>query len=125
VIVPDAVVLIRGRVDHNERGETKLVVQEAERFEPAAEELDRVRRAAELREEPLTLRINAAEFRPTLVEELKSVFEHFKGDTEVLLEMETREGLRRLRFGSDYRVRPSSGLRAELDVLLGPGVMAA
>jgi DNA polymerase III subunit alpha len=125
VIVPDAVVLIRGRVDHKERGETKLVVQEAERFEPAAEELDRVRPAAELREEPLKLRINAAEFRPTLVEELKSVFEHFKGDTEVLLEMETREGLRRLRFGSDYRVRPSSGLRAELDVLLGPGVMAA
>jgi hypothetical protein len=42
-----------------------------------------------------------------------------------MLEMQTREGVRRLRFGSDYRVRPSSGLRAELDVLLGPGVMAA
>ena len=75
--------------------------------------------------EPLTLRINAADFRPTLVEELKAVFEHFQGDTEVLLEMQTREGLRRLRFGSDYRVRLSSGLRAELDVLLGPGVLAA
>jgi DNA polymerase III subunit alpha len=125
VIVPDAVVLVRGRVDHKERGETKLVVQDAERFEPAAADLERVRQAAKLREEPLTLRINAAEFGPTLVEELKSVFEHFRGDTEVLLEMETREGLRRLRFGSDYRVRPSSGLRAELDVLLGPGVMAA
>jgi DNA polymerase III subunit alpha len=125
VIVPDAVVLVRGRVDHKERGETKLVVQEAERFEPAVDELERAQRIAERREEPLTLRINAAEFRPTLVEELKSVFEHFKGDTEVLLEMETREGLRRLRFGSDYRVRASSGLRAELDLLLGPGVMAA
>jgi DNA polymerase III subunit alpha len=125
VIVPDAVVLVRGRVDHKERGETKLVVQEAERFEPAAEDLERAQRIVERREEPLTLRINAAEFRPTLVEELKSLFEDFKGDTEVLLEMETREGKRRLRFGSDYRVRPSSGLRAELDVLLGPGVMAA
>ena len=39
--------------------------------------------------------------------------------------MQTREGLRRLRFGDGYRVRPSSGLRAELDGLLGPGVMAA
>jgi DNA polymerase-3 subunit alpha len=125
VIVPDAVVLVRGRVDHKERGETKLVVQEAERFEPAVDELERAQRIAERREEPLTLRINAAEFRPTLVEELKSVFEHFKGDTEVLLEMETREGPRRLRFGSDYRVRASSGLLAELDLLLGPGVMAA
>ena len=34
VIAPDAVVLVRGRLDHKDRGETKLVVQEAERFEP-------------------------------------------------------------------------------------------
>jgi DNA polymerase-3 subunit alpha len=125
VIEVDAVVVVRGRVDHKERGETKLVVQEAERFEPDAGELQRASAAASRRDEPLVLRINAADFRPTLVEELKGVFDHFRGETEVLLEMETREGVRRLRFGSDYRVRPSSGLRAELDVLLGPGVMAA
>jgi hypothetical protein len=53
------------------------------------------------------------------------VFEHHQGDCEVLLEMETREGTRRLRFGPEYNVRAGSGLRAELDVLLGPGVMAA
>jgi DNA polymerase-3 subunit alpha len=125
VIEADAVVVVRGRVDHKERGETKLVVQEAERFEPAPEEMERATAAAARRKEPLVLRINAADFRPTLVEEMKSVFEHFRGETEVLLEMQTREGPRRLRFGSDYRVRPCSGLRAELDVLLGPGVMAA
>ncbi|MEK6278484.1 MAG: DNA polymerase III subunit alpha [Actinomycetota bacterium] len=125
VIDADVVVVVRGRVDHKERGETKLVVQEAEPFEPAPEEMERAAAAAARREEPLVLRINAADFRPTLVEELKSVFEHFTGETEVLLEMQTREGPRRLRFGSDYKVRPSSGLRAELDVLLGPGVMAA
>jgi len=123
VVEPDAVVLVRGRVDHKEPGETKLVVQEAERFE--AGEVAVSTAGAAKRSDPLTLRINAADFRPTLVEELKAVFEHFQGDTEVLLEMRTREGLRRLRFGSDYRVRLSSGLRAELDVLLGPGVMAA
>ena len=33
-IETDAVVLVRGRIDHKDRGETKLVVQEAERFEP-------------------------------------------------------------------------------------------
>jgi hypothetical protein len=43
----------------------------------------------------------------------------------VLLEMETRQGLRRLRFGSDYRVRPSAALDAELDALLGAGSRAA
>ena len=39
--------------------------------------------------------------------------------------MKTREGARRLRFGSDYRVDASVGLRAELDDLLGPAAMAA
>ena len=29
VIAPDAIVLVRGRLDHKDRGETKLVVQEA------------------------------------------------------------------------------------------------
>jgi DNA polymerase-3 subunit alpha len=125
VVEPDAVVLVRGRIDHKERGETKLVVQEAERFEPGEAEIAKAAAGAAREIGPLTLRINAADFRPTLVEDLKTVFEHFQGDTEVLLEMQTREGMRRLRFGSGYRVRPSSGLRAELDVLLGPGVMAA
>ena len=125
VIAPDAIVLVRGRIDHKERGETKLVVAEAERFEPDQAEIERAVGAARQVSGPLILRINAADFRPTLVEELKSVFEHFQGDTEVLLEMETREGLRRLRFGDEYRVQPSGGLRAELDGLLGPGVMAA
>jgi DNA polymerase-3 subunit alpha len=121
----DAVVLVRGRVDHKERGETKLVVQEAERFEPGEEEMQRATAISARRDEPLVLRVSAADFAPTLLEELKAVFDNFPGDTEVLLEMQTREGSRRLRFGSDYKVRDSSALRAELDVLLGPGVMAA
>jgi DNA polymerase-3 subunit alpha len=121
----DAVVLVRGRVDHKERGETKLVVQEAERFEPGPEDLKKAAAIKPRREEPLVLQLSAADFPPTLLEDLRSVFEHFPGETEVLVEMQTREGPRRLRFGSDYKVRDSSALRAELDVLLGPGVMAA
>ena len=39
VIEPDAIVLVRGRLDHKNRDETKLVVQEAERFEPDAAEI--------------------------------------------------------------------------------------
>jgi hypothetical protein len=39
--------------------------------------------------------------------------------------MQTREGTRRLRFGSDYCVTPSPALRAELDQLLGPRALAA
>ncbi len=120
----DAVVLVRGRVDQKERGETKLVVQEAERFEPSPEEI-KAAPVAPRRDEPLVLRFSAADFPPTLLEDLRAVFDHFPGETEVMLEMQTREGLRRLRFGTDYRVRVSGALRAELDGVLGPGAMAA
>jgi len=125
-IETDRVVLVRGRVDHKEPGETKLVVSEAEPFEPAPDEL----RAARARRRPaeperLVLRISAGDLAPALVDQLKSVFSNFPGESEVLLEMETREGMRRLRFGRDYRVTPSHGLRAELDALLGPRAIAA
>jgi len=49
----------------------------------------------------------------------------FPGDCDVLLEMETQEGTRRLRFGADYGVTPSAALRAEIDQLLGPRALAA
>jgi DNA polymerase-3 subunit alpha len=117
---------VRGRVDHKEPGETKLVVSEAEPFEPAPDEL----RAARARKRPadpdeLVLRINAGDLAPTLLDQLKSVFANFPGEIEVLLEMQTREGVRRLRFGRDYRVSSSQGLRAELDTLLGSQAIAA
>jgi len=69
--------------------------------------------------------VNAAQFGPSLVEELKAIFQHNPGEAEVELEMETREGTRRLRFGSGYRVRPSAALDAELDAVLGAGSRAA
>ena len=64
VIEPDAVVLVRGRLDHKERGETKLVVQEAERFEPDAEEIAKASSAAGAPAEPLRLKIDAANWHP-------------------------------------------------------------
>jgi DNA polymerase III subunit alpha len=122
----DAVLLVRGRVDHKERGETKLVVQETEEFAPGEEELARATQLAARRTEPLIIRVSAADCAPTLLEELKAVFEHFPGETEVRLEMQTRDGQRTLRFGDGFKVRDSSALRAELDGVLGPrGVMAA
>src|SRR3989440_5227337 len=42
----DRVVIVRGRVDHKERGETKLVAQEIDVFDPTPEEVDRARAEA-------------------------------------------------------------------------------
>ncbi len=122
----DRVILVRGRVDHKGRGEMSLVVAEAEAFEPGEDEVAAARAKAKAREpERIVLRVRAAEFGPRLVDELKSLFETFPGDCDVLLEMETREGIRRLRFGDEYCVTPSAALRAEIDQLLGPRALAA
>ncbi len=122
-VVVDAVLVVRGRLDHKERGDSKLLVQEIEVFRPSEDEVAKARAARDLG--PVLLKIDAARFGASLIEELKAIFEHFPGDSEVLLEMETRQGSRRLRFGSDYRVRPSAALDAELDALLGAGSRAA
>ncbi len=123
VIAPDAVVLVRGRIDHKDRGETKLVVQEAERFEPDREEIA----AAAAPTEPLKLTIDAATLRgsPGLVDQLKEVLEHHRGEADVLLAIRGDGEPKELKLGDGYRVRPSNGLRAELDHVLGPDALAA
>ena len=126
VIAPDAVVVVRGRLDHKDRGETKLVVQEAERFEPDSEEIAQASARASAPAEPLKLRIDAARFTPALFDELKAVFEHHKGEADVHVAITPGEGEpTRLVLGDAYRVRHSSGLRAELGQVLGPDSLAA
>ena len=121
----DRVVIVRGRVDHKGRGQMSVVVHEAEQFEPDADELAGARAKARAAAGPLVLRIEAAGFGAGLIDELKTLFESFPGANEVLLEMRTREGTRRLRFGSEYRVNATPALRAEIDHLLGPAAIAA
>ena len=127
VIETDAVVLVRGRIDHKERGETKLVVQEAERFEPDVEEIARAGAAAAAPLEPVKLRAAATVLgSPSFFEDLKAVLEHHKGDAPVHLAIVDGDGgTREMRLGDEFRVRPSGGLRAELDQVLGADALAA
>jgi DNA polymerase III subunit alpha len=119
----DRVVVVRGRLEHKDRGVTSLRVHDAERFEPDAAEVARARKNAV--PTAITLNIDAALFKAELIHELKGLFETYPGGTEVTLVMRTRDGTRRLRFGEDYRVDPNHGLKAELDQLLGPRALAA
>jgi DNA polymerase-3 subunit alpha len=127
IIETDAVVLVRGRIDHKERGETKLVVQEAERFEPDGEEIAQAAAAANAPTEPLRLTIDATSLRrPGMFDQLKEVFEHHKGEADVHLAIRGEGGEpTEIKLGNGYRVRPSSGLRAELDQVLGVDALAA
>jgi len=122
-LAADAIVGVKGRLDNKGRGETKLVAQDVELFEPTEDEVAKARAARQTG--PLRLPIDASRFGATLVEELKVILGHFPGDAEVVLVMKTREGTRELRFGREYRVRRSAGLDAELDALLGAATRAA
>ena len=124
----DKVVLVRGRVDHKEAGKSCVVVQTAEAFEPTAEEVERARQAAakaRVAALPVHVRLDAARLPATIVDELKHLFENFPGEAEVVLEMSTRAGARRLRLGPAYRVAPSASLRAELAHVLGAAALTA
>jgi DNA polymerase-3 subunit alpha len=127
LIDTDAVLLVRGRVDRKDRGEVKLVVNEAEAFDPTNEEVATAKeRVRELdRPRVFAIELDGSAHGPAIIEELKSVFASFPGDARVLLEMKTQEGVRRLRFGSAYRVDASVGLRAEVEDLLGRPSIAA
>ena len=108
--LPDAVVIVRGRVDHKDRGETKLVVQEARALRA---ERGRGRQGArgEGHRATSACRSTPPTFGATLIEELKAIFENFPGDSEVLLEMETREGTRGFGSAASTSVRRSAGAR--------------
>jgi DNA polymerase-3 subunit alpha len=126
VIAPDAIVLVRGRLDHKDRGETKLVVQEAQRFEPDADEIARGNRnAPAVHAGPFKVEVDPGRLDAGLVDELKAVLEHHRGESEVHLVIETSEGAKSLRLGEGYRVRPSSSLTAEIDHLLSQPALAA
>jgi DNA polymerase III subunit alpha len=112
----DRIVLVRGRVDHKDAGETKLIAQEVELFEPSPEEV--LRAAEEAATEPvvqrLTLHVSPG-VPDSFLEELKEVVGHHRGDHEILLAV----GERRLVLGNDWRVSADSACRAELSGLAG------
>jgi DNA polymerase III subunit alpha len=127
VIQPDAIVLVRGRLDHKDRGETKLVVQEAQRFEPDADEVaSAAKNAKPVPSGPFQVSIDAYRLRqPGVMEELKSLFEDHKGEADVHLVMQTSDGPRKLKIGEGFRVQVSPHLRYEINQLLGPDAIAA
>ncbi|MEA2349433.1 MAG: polymerase subunit alpha, partial [Thermoleophilaceae bacterium] len=111
----DKVVIVRGRVDHKEQGETKLVAQEVEVFDPSAEEVEAARAAAIPTGPPprVTLRLGTT-IPASFLDDLKEVATANRGDHELALCV----GERTLVLGEQYRVAPAR-FRAELDGLPG------
>jgi DNA polymerase-3 subunit alpha len=118
----DRVVIVRGRIDHKEQGETKLVAQEVEPFEPDPEEVARAAKAAAIPPPPKRLTLHVPPGVPeSFLEELKEVVRSFPGDHELQLAV----GRRRLCLGPDYRVSADNACRAELGGLHGSARIVA
>ena len=123
----DAVVIVKGRVDHKEAGKTCLVVQSAETFAPTQEEIERARaqartaeRTAAAQAQPVHLRVAADGLSPTVVEDLKQTIEDFSGPAEVVVEIAAPGRRRFVRLGEAYRVQNTPTVRAELEHALSP-----
>jgi DNA polymerase III subunit alpha len=125
-LAPDSVVLVRGKVDHKDRDKTCLVAQQIERFDPTPDE---VRCAEEYEAKRLTkpsllrLRLQASALPEGVLGDLRDLFAGFPGESEVLIELTTSTGERRLKLGPDFRVNRSAALKAELEDLLGAAIV--
>jgi len=126
-LVVDEVVVVKGRVDHKEAGKTCVVVQTVTAFAPTQEEIERAsarcvaaEAAATAMSRPVHLSVAAADLSPSSLEELKQAIEEFPGPAEVLLDIHTSAGTRRMRLGEEYRVQHTPTLRAELEHALAP-----
>jgi DNA polymerase III subunit alpha len=118
----DKIVIVRGRVDHKEAGETKLVAQEVEPFEPSEEELLRAAEEAVVEAVVRRLTLHVSPGVPdSFLEDLKEVVGHHPGDHELRLIV----GERRLVLGPDFKVSASSACQSELSALHGAARVVA
>ena len=108
----DRILVVKGRVDHKQAGETKLVASEVSAFESAL-----IRRE-------VRLRIDAQQAPAGIVRELALLVADYPGDAPVFLALETSLGERTLALGPDYRVKPEADFFAEVRALLGEACIA-
>ncbi len=112
LVAIDQVLCIRGRVDHKEDA-PKIVAMDL--AEPDYSLLDN----------PLRVRVPAADCTPRLVSELKAVLLDYPGARPVFLHLLSGEKETVLRLGADFRVDPGNGCVDRLRLLLGAEAVTA
>jgi len=115
VLKPDAALLVKGRVRHEENARLKVVVSEAAPLEAAVNGVK-----AELR-----IRLNLADPAQALIEELEKLLQAYPGENPLVFEL-TRPGefLARLRPRKPRAVKAEAELLARLRSLCGEDAVA-
>ncbi|MBA3630889.1 MAG: DNA polymerase III subunit alpha, partial [Actinobacteria bacterium] len=113
LVRPDAVILVKGRVDRDARDDSvKMVALEIIEPQLGADP-------------PLVISLAVDSCTPTTVETLKDVLASHPGTTQVFLHLARGAHTTVLRLGSEYWVDGANGLHAELKALLGPRALTA
>jgi DNA polymerase-3 subunit alpha len=107
LLVEDAIVKVKGRVEKRAEGDSVLGVIEVVPFNGVSEY------------HPLTVVVDAGCVAPTVIDDLKRVLSDFPGSVPVVVQMVSGEQRAKLRVGDKLRVEPAAGLYAELKALLG------
>jgi DNA polymerase III subunit alpha len=105
--VADRILVVKGRVDHKQEGETKLIALEVSAFEAAVERRE------------VRLRLDARRAPAGLIRELAALVKDFPGEAPVYVEAITSNGPKLLQLGPGYRVQPVPDFFAEAKALLG------
>ncbi|HEX5245814.1 MAG TPA: DNA polymerase III subunit alpha [Gaiellaceae bacterium] len=106
-LVQDAILIVKGRVDHKQMGETKLVALEITAFEATPERKE------------VRLKVDARVAAAGIVRELAAVVKDFPGEAPVYLDLQTSNGPKVMELGPGYRVKPVPDFFAEVKALLG------
>ncbi|MDQ3821973.1 MAG: DNA polymerase III subunit alpha [Actinomycetota bacterium] len=105
--VADEVLVVKGRVDHKQEGETKLIALEVTAFEATPERRE------------VRLRVDARAARAGLIRELRDVVARYPGDLAVRVSIQMTDGWTNLQFGPGFRVKPEADFFSEVKALLG------
>jgi DNA polymerase-3 subunit alpha len=107
LLTADRILVVKGRVDHKQQGETKLIAMDVTAFEAVAERRE------------VRFRLDATRARAGIIRELALLVKDFPGESPVYVSLATSDGPRTLALGPGYRVRPDSDFLAEAKSLLG------
>ena len=112
LLEPDRVLVVKGRVDHKQEGETKLIALEVAPFEGTPEKTE------------VRLKVDARRAPAGLIRELADLTRRYPGETAVVVAIETSDGPQTYAFGPTFRVKPESDFYAEVKALLGEAAIA-
>ncbi|HEX6681027.1 MAG TPA: DNA polymerase III subunit alpha, partial [Gaiellaceae bacterium] len=104
--VVDEILVVKGRVDHKQEGETKLIAMEVSSFEAIPEKRE------------VRLRVDARVTRAGVVKELADLFRRYPGESPVIVSLETSTTLETLEL-PNHRVQPGVDFFTEVRHLLG------